>query len=1122
MKPNIPSPTDDSVTRLFSQIYSHPGLAHVESLLEKKRRMVTHGLAGSSEAALAVGLAQHHPLCLIGQDAESAAYIYGDLRQILGDGQLFFFPSSYRRHIKYGHSDSAYEVMRAELLSKLRQGETPIIVATPQGIGERIPSQKVVEERFYSIAEGSRLDLDTLRRWLVEEGFTICDYVYEPGEAAFRGSIVDIFSFGAVHPFRIDLFDDEVESLRSFNPESQLSVESLPQCHIVPNLSHISEEDDPRSLLAMLPKSYVVRLASYDGLMHTLEEMASSEATVVEGEGFTSTSEMKRQLVSSEIVAAELADHRLVLGTKSSRLGKLPGVTFRTQPQPLFRKNFDLFIEGLQRYRTEGYTVYFLTESMAQIERLKGILTEREAAHLMPEVLPLSLHEGFQDAESRLAVITDHQLFERYHKVRIASESVRQGKVSLTLKELSNFSPGDYIVHFDHGIGQFAGLVRTRIGDVEQEMVKVLYRNNDYIYVNLQSLHKLSKYRSKDDGEPVLSQLGSGAWQRLKERTKKKVKDIARDLIRLYAARKESEGFRFSPDSYLQAELEASFMYEDTPDQLKATEAVKADMESPRPMDRLICGDVGFGKTEVAIRAAFKAVADSKQVAVLVPTTVLAYQHWRTFSERLKDFPVRVEYFSRARKPKETRQMLEELAAGTVDIVVGTHRLVSSNVQFHDLGLLIIDEEQKFGVRVKEKLRKMQVNVDTLTMSATPIPRTLQFSLMGTRDLSNMLTPPRNRYPVATEVVSFHADLIAEAIEYELSRNGQVYFVHNRIRDIEEIASVIRRKVPDARIAVGHGRMKPEELEELILAFSQHEYDVLVATTIIENGIDVPNANTIFIDGAHRYGLAELHQLRGRVGRSNRKAFCYLIAPPLETLPDPAQRRLRAIESYSELGSGMRIALQDLDIRGAGNVFGAEQSGFISDLGFDAYHKVFDEAVREVKLEEFAELFARDVTLRQEAKETLLETDLSLSFPPDYVPQDSERIELYRELDGLASDDDLAAYRMRLKDRFGAIPPETEQLIAVPKLRRLAGELGIERVVLSQGKMRLFLPEQDEDPFYKSKAFSQLLAFATTSVKDCQIEQNRAGKRLIRFERVANVFRAIDLLERVHAIVPQD
>ena len=1121
MNPLSPHIEEAEKERLLGLGATHPGIRRVVALKEAHAAPYlcrATGLSGSADSVVLALLGGTVPVIAVAEDEEHAGYLYSDMAQIIGTNNLLFFPSAYRRHIKYGHTDEANEVMRTELLARLASGAKPHIVTYGAALAERLPEKDSFERQLFKVTKGAQLDTEQLRAWLVAEEFNIVDYVYSPGEAAFRGSIIDIFGYGGEEPIRIDLFGNEVESIRRFAVRDQLSLGSVEEVVIAARSNRT--EAVGNSLLERLSEDYLLYFRDRELSLGQIRQLKAEKAVVVEGEGFASDAEMQRLLLPSEAVA-EQAEHLWQMAAPGAEKNA-EIVAFHTKPQPPFRKDFELFTEALMRYREEQKMVFFLTENASQAERLKEIVTDLGGAELVPRILPLTLHEGFEDEDAKMVFITDHQLFERYHKYNIRAEKIRGNKVALTLEELQRFAPGDYIVHYDHGIGQFAGLFKTKIGDVEQEVIKILYRNNDYIYVNLHSLHKLSKYRGKEDVPPELSELGGGAWQRLKERTKKKVKDIARDLIKLYAARKEAEGFAFSLDSYLQHELEASFIYEETPDQAKAVEAVKTDMESRQPMDRLICGDVGFGKTEVAMRAAFKAVADSKQGAVLVPTTLLAYQHYRTFTERFKGFPVTIAYYSRAKGTKESKAILEGLKSGRVDIVIGTHRLTGKEVEFKDLGLLIIDEEQKFGVAVKEKLRKMQVNVDTLTMSATPIPRTLQFSLMGTRDLSNIMTPPRNRYPIATARISFSIEQIGEAINYELSRNGQVYFVHNRIGDIEALADKLRKEVPDARIAVGHGRMNQAELEELILSFSRYEYDVLVATTIIENGIDVPNANTIFIDDAERYGLSDLHQLRGRVGRSNKKAFCYLITPPPEQLSSVARRRIKAIETYSDLGSGMRIALQDLDIRGAGNVFGSEQSGFIADLGFDAYHKLFNEAVREVKTEEFPEYFKDEV--RQAAfdneGETLFESDLALSLPPDYVPDDGERIELYRRLDGLNDEAEVAQFRDELRDRFGPLPDSALQLIDVPRVRSVARAMGFRRVVLREGKLRLFLPENASDAYYQSAEFDAVITYATIHAERCRLEESRRGSRLLRIEKVKSVPEALTILRALSATKP--
>ena len=815
---------------------------------------------------------------------------------------------------------------------------------------------------------------------------------------------------------------------------------------------------------------------------------------------------------------AAIRFRRINFGTRPTGVADAT-ITYTTQVQPIYHKNFDLVSDSFRKYIESGYTIYILSDVEKQTTRIRTIFEDRgDNIPFVP--VNKTIHEGFADEALHICLFTDHQLFDRFHKFNLRSDKARSGKIALSLKELNQFSVGDYVVHIDHGIGQFGGLVRTEVNGKIQEAVKLIYQNNDIIFVSIHSLHKLSKYKGKDNGEPPkLNRLGTGAWEKMKERTKKKVKDIARDLILLYAQRKQEKGYAYSPDSFMQHELEASFVYEDTPDQMKATGDVKKDMESSRPMDRLICGDVGFGKTEVAIRAAFKAVSDNKQVAVLVPTTVLAFQHFQTFSERLKDFPCRIDYISRAKTSAQIKVTLKEVASGDINILIGTHRIVSKDVKFKDLGLLIIDEEQKFGVATKEKLRQMKVNVDTLTMTATPIPRTLQFSLMGARDLSSITTPPPNRYPVQTEVERFNPDIIREAINFEMSRNGQVFFINNRIQNIYEIEALVRREVPDARIAVGHGQMEPEKLEKIILDFVNYEYDILIATSIVENGIDVPNANTIIINDAQQFGLSDLHQLRGRVGRSNRKAFCYLLSPSLSTLTQEARRRLQAIENFSELGSGIHIAMQDLDIRGAGNMLGAEQSGFIADLGYETYQKILEEAVDELKTEEFADLYADTGEKKQDSgseyvHDTHIESDLELMFPPTYIPNDSERISLYRELDNMEEERDIQAFSERLKDRFGKIPKEGKELIRIVRLRRMAKKLGMEKVVLKKGQLSLFLVSNTDSPYYQSEAFDKLIAFIQNHPRECNLrEQN--GKRSIVIKNVSTVEAACAILQEI-------
>ena len=1014
--------------------------------------------------------------------------------------------------------DPANEILRTEVLSTLQDPTAPFIIVTyPEALAEKVISREVLKENTLKISVGERLDNMFVSDVLDEYGFEQVDYVYEPGQYAMRGSILDVFSFSYEFPYRIDFFGNEVETIRSFDVETQLSKEKLDSIYIVPEMTKGNRTNS--SLLDSLPSETLLASKDMAWVKERIGSIWNEEPIIGDEESFANIEQLRAKLITGEdFLHAALGFCRLHFGTRPMGVADAT-LTFSMEAQPIYHKNFDLVSESFHKYLEDGYTLYVLSDVEKQATRIRAIFEDRGDDIPFTSVNK-TIHEGFADETLRVCLFTDHQLFDRFHKFNLKSDKARSGKLSLSLKELNQFTTGDYIVHIDHGVGQFGGLVRTEVNGKMQEAIRLIYQNNDIIFVSIHSLHKLSKYKGKDSGEPPkLSKLGTGAWEKMKERTKSKVKDIARDLILLYSKRKQEKGFAYSPDSFMQHELEASFIYEDTPDQMKATADVKADMENDRPMDRLICGDVGFGKTEVAIRAAFKAVSDNKQVAVLVPTTVLAFQHYQTFSERLKDFPCRIEYISRARTAKEIRETLKDLKEGNINIIIGTHRIVGKDVTFKDLGLLIIDEEQKFGVSVKEKLRQLKANVDTLTMTATPIPRTLQFSLMGARDLSSITTPPPNRYPVQTEVERFNPDIIREAINFEMSRNGQVFFINNRIQNIYEMEALVKREVPDARIAVGHGQMEPEKLEKIILDFVNYEYDVLIATSIVESGIDVPNANTIIINNAQQFGLSDLHQLRGRVGRSNRKAFCYLLSPPLSSLTQEARRRLQAIENFSELGSGIHIAMQDLDIRGAGNMLGAEQSGFIADLGYETYQKILEEAVDELKAEEFADLYSnatenRPDTGSEYVRETYIESDLELMFPPTYIPNDSERVSLYRELDKMEEERDILAFTERLKDRFGKVPKEGKELIRVVRLRRMAKTLGMEKVILKKGQMSIFLVTNPESPYYESEAFDKLLGFIQKHPRECTLrEQN--GKRSIVIKNVPTVEVACNYLDEI-------
>lgn len=1085
---------------------THKNVSAIAKLVSDHKNLYIKGLHGSSTTMLSASLFHKigNSFIYILNDLESAGYFYHDLIQILGTNNVFFFPSAYKRAIKYGQIDAAYEILRTEVLGKLQAGEEHVIIVSyPEALAEKVVAKEILEKNTIQISVNEEIDRNFVSEMLDNFGFEYVDYVYEPGQYAIRGSILDVFSFSYEFPYRIDFFGDEVSTIRTFDIETQLSKEKLEKIQIIPDMQKSDLERE--SLLNLMPKNTIIGFKDYEWAKDKVEAVFN-DSTILDNPEYEK--DIQNKLISTEEYSSVIERFNHI------HFGNKPHITidatieFNTYPQPSFHKNFDLISETLHKYIEQGFKIYILSDSEKQQKRLQTIFDDRnDKIDFLP--VDRTLSEGFIDDTLRICCFTDHQIFDRFHKYNLKSDRVRSGKFALSLKELQQFQIGDYIVHVDHGVGQFGGLVRSDMNGKMQELIKLIYLNNDSIFVSLHALHKISKYRGKEGEPPRINKLGTGAWNKIKEKAKSKVKDIARDLIKLYAKRREEEGFKYSPDSFLQHELEASFIYEDTPDQTKATADVKLDMESGKPMDRLVCGDVGFGKTEVAIRAAFKAVTDNKQVAVLVPTTVLAYQHYHTFKERLKDFPCRVEYVSRARTTSQINETLKDLTEGKVGILIGTHRIVSKDVQFKDLGLLIIDEEQKFGVAVKDKLKQLKSNVDTLTMTATPIPRTLQFSLMGARDLSAITTPPPNRYPIQTEVHTFDPQIIREAIEFEMSRNGQVFFINNRIKNIYELEDIIRREVPDARVVVGHGQMDPAKLESTIIDFVNYEYDVLIATTIVESGIDIPNANTIIVNNAQNFGLSDLHQLRGRVGRSNKKAFAYLLAPPLHTLTPEARRRLQAIENFSELGHGFHIAMQDLDIRGAGNMLGAEQSGFIADLGYEVYQKILTEAVSELKNEEFANIYHEtdgDEKIEGDnfVDDVQIESDLELLFPAIYIPNDSERITLYRELDNMERETDINNFKIRLEDRFGKIPTEGQELIMIVRLRILAKTLGIEKVVLKGGRMSLFLISNPESPYYQSKAFDKLLDYIQKYPRSCELKE-RNGKRSVSIQYIPNV-----------------
>lgn len=1152
---------DMDIQQLLSIFLKAPQTCAIEKIL-KDQTISTSFLKGLSGSAASVYFASLGQLCgnvflFILNDTDEAGYFYHDLTQIIGKEKAMFFPSSYRRQVKYGQKDAANEILRTEVLSQLNARKnsqataTPVYIVThPEAICELVVSERRLDERSIRLTTGKCVDVNNMVRLIREFGFEEVDYVYEPGQFAMRGSIIDVYSYSNELPFRIDFFGDEIDSIRTFEVQSQLSKEKKQHVDIVPELAAISNERVP--FTEFLPSDSVIVMRN-TALVSDLVEQTyrNGFSTQAITERLNGATEMESHHIMQELRAESLLIEpswfireitkfkRIEYGNKATGTPQAT-IEFNTGIQPLFHKNFELLTQTFEDYVLKGYHLYILADSQKQNQRLRDIFNERDAArkgHDEPESTDLSkseyasylpftpvektLHEGFIENDLKVCIFTDHQIFDRFHKYNLRSDAARSGKMALTLKELQEMEIGDYIVHVDFGIGKFAGLVRVPTGSSYQEMIRIVYQHNDKVDVSIHSLYKISKYKRHDsETPPRLSTLGTGAWDRLKERTKKKIKDIARDLIKLYAARRHEKGFAFSADSFLQHELEASFLYEDTPDQQKATNEVKADMESSRPMDRLVCGDVGFGKTEVAVRAAFKAACDSKQVAVLVPTTVLAYQHFQTFSSRLKNLPVRVDYLSRARNTKATKEVLADLEAGKIDIIIGTHKLISKTVKFKDLGLLIIDEEQKFGVSTKEKLRKMKTNVDTLTMSATPIPRTLQFSLMGARDMSIMQTPPPNRYPICTEIHSFDKEVIKDAIEFEMSRNGQVFFVNDRISNLPELKLLINKFVPDARVAIGHGQMKPEELEKIVMEFMNHDYDVLLSTTIVENGIDISNANTIIINDAHKFGLSDLHQMRGRVGRSNKKAFCYLIAPPLSNLTQEARRRLEALETFSELGSGFNLSMQDLDIRGAGNLLGAEQSGFMEELGYETYQKILSQAIVELKNDEFGDMFQEDIaegkkiTGDEFVEDCAIESDLEMYFPDYYVPGSSERMLLYRELDSISNDSELDKYKKNLVDRFGDIPHEGNELLQIVPLRRIGKRLGCEKITLKQKRMQMQFVSNPMSAYYKSAAFGNILNYIADNPRQCNLKEIN-GKRTMMINDVSTVAEAVGILRKM-------
>ena len=1119
---------------IIQQLTRHPLVKDITKWMKSNSNgLQLNGLQASGKGMMlsAIQQSSEAKMLIVMEDAETAAYLYNDINRAMPAGTCGLLPSSYKKSPKHGGLDLASEIMRTDALNIIHNSQfiihnyknsnlSPLtsnlnngwlIVTSPEGLIERVTPQQTFETKRLTIHKGEEIDSEKIIHSLAEWGFELVEFVYEPGQYAQRGSILDIFSFSNERPYRIDFWDNEIESIRVFDIEKQLSINEVEEISILPNVTAKSDKETV-SIFNFLPSDTIICWANMTFAIERINDIYDD--TLIKQHSEKNIADVLNLLINGNIAKEQIANFRHITLKNSSLLTPNSSLNFNQSAQPPYHKNFDIVADSLRSFINDGYTIHICSDSKKQTDRIASIFDERgDNIHFTP--IEGTIHEGFIDHDLSVCFFTDHQIFDRYHKFSLKSDIAKAGKVSMTLKEINQLQIGDYVVHIDHGIGKFAGLMVAENNGKRQEVIKLLYQNDDVIFVSIHGLHRISKYKGKDGEPPRINKLGTGAWERLKERTKAKVKDIARDLIQLYAARKAEKGFQFTPDSYLQHELEASFIYEDTPDQATSTADIKHDMESALPMDRLVCGDVGFGKTELAIRAAFKAATDGKQVAVLVPTTVLALQHYKTFSERLKDFPCKVEYLSRAKKPAEVKQIKQQLADGKIDILIGTHKIVGKDIVFKDLGLLIIDEEQKFGVSVKEKLKAMKVNVDTLTLTATPIPRTLQFSLMGARDLSILTTPPSNRYPVATEVCTYNDEIIRDAIVTEMNRNGQVFLINNRVQNIYLIEQKVRALVPDARVAVAHGQMPTEQLEETIIDFIDYEYDVLIATSVIESGVDIPNVNTIIVHNAHMFGLSDLHQLRGRVGRSNRKAYCYLIAPPFNMLTSDARRRLQAIETFAELGSGFNIAMQDLDIRGAGNILGAEQSGFITDLGYETYQKILNEALSELRDQEFSQLFAdRKDSNNNYVHDCFIESDMELMLPNWYVESQTERMALYRELDNIQNEHALEEYRKRLTDRFGRIPDEAGDLMTMVRLRWLAQRYGVERLILKRGKMHAYLVSNQKSAFYESAEFETLIQFCMTNYHRCALSE-KDNKRIVQVSNIHSVDEAYNIFNEL-------
>lgn len=1111
----------------FLDLYLHDGM--IQTVLEHLRssQLLTlrlKGLKGSQDAVIAAALTKelNRPQLFIMNDKEEAAYFHNDLQSLLPSKEVWLFPTSYKKPYQFEEVENANILMRAEILNRMSTAapEDILIVTYPEALVEMVINRRSLASHTLRLSKGDHWEIGQLNEQLQDYGFERTDFVYEAGQLSVRGGIVDIYSFANEWPFRLEFMGSELESIRTFDPISQLSRDELQQISIIPNIQTELTTELRESFFNFLPAQAAVWLKDRQQVSDLAQAFFIKAQEIYEE---TSASSGGTLVISKPEVLFETGASikKNIERFKNVEFGnRFYGnvkhiINFEAEPQPSFQKNFDMMVAHFHQYQMQHYQCILLADSPAQRDRLRGIFEELDH-ELAFELLPITLRGGFVDHQLQLVCFTDHQLFERYHKYQVRTGYTKSK--ALTLKELSTLHPGDYVVHIEYGVGRFAGMEKVQVNDKEQEALRLVYRDDDLLYISVHSLHKISRYSGKEGATPLVSKLGSQEWEQKKKRAKSKVKEIARDLIELYAKRKAAPGFAFGPDGFMQAELESSFLYDDTPDQAKATDDVKSDMIAPHPMDRLVCGDVGFGKTEVAIRAAFKCVVHGKQVAVLVPTTILAMQHFRTFSERLANFPVSIEYINRFKSTQNIKATLKRVAEGQTNILIGTHRMVNRDVKFKDLGLLVIDEEQKFGVSVKEKLKEIKVNVDTLTLTATPIPRTLHFSLMGARDLSIMATPPPNRQPVTTEIHSFDESIIRDAISFEIRRGGQVFFVHNRVSNIEEVSNIIFRLVPDARIAIAHGQMVGAKLEKVMVDFIDGQYDVLISTNIIESGLDIPNANTIIINQAHMFGLSDLHQMRGRVGRSNRKAFCYLLTPPSIQLTSDARKRLSTLEEFSDLGGGIKVALRDLDIRGAGNLLGKEQSGFISDLGFEMYHKILDEAVSELKEAEFKELFAGELPQLEQlkAQDCSIETDLELLIPDQYVSSVSERLQLYSSLDNLANEGEITSFEKSLIDRFGAYPPEVTNLIETVRLRWQAQELGCEKLIIKNEQMKCYLFPSSHETYYQSEVFGIILAFVSKYPRMCQLKETKKRIMLI-IQEIDSIGKALQILHKIGA-----